>query len=47
MINESLRIRRAEGRPLYRNPLARRRDTLAFATMVIADAHRLHAARTR
>lgn len=47
VVDESLRIRRAEpGRSLYRNPLARRQDALAFATMVIADAHRRYPVRT-
>ncbi|MFS1304060.1 nucleotidyltransferase domain-containing protein [Streptosporangium longisporum] len=34
-----------ERRSLYRTPWARRRDVLAFAGTVIADAHRLHAGR--
>jgi hypothetical protein len=34
--------RRGDGRPLYRSPLARRADILAFGDMVIADAHRIH-----
>lgn len=43
LVNESLRIRRGDaGRSLYRSPLARRRDVLAFGEMVIADAHRLY-----
>lgn len=33
---------RQQRRPLYRTPLARRRDLLDFGDMVIADAHRLH-----
>jgi hypothetical protein len=46
LVNESLRIRRAEPRrSLYRSPLTRRRDVLAFGDMVIADAHRLYANR--
>jgi hypothetical protein len=46
VVTESLRIRRGEpGRSLYRNPLRRRRDVLAFATMVIADAHGRYADR--
>jgi hypothetical protein len=32
----------AHVRPLYRTPLARRRDVLAFGAMAIADAHRVH-----
>ncbi|MFF2554786.1 aminoglycoside adenylyltransferase domain-containing protein [Nocardia sp. NPDC058058] len=40
IINEALRLRRNDSRtPLYRTPLARRRDTLAFGHMAIADAH--------
>ncbi|GII05448.1 aminoglycoside adenylyltransferase domain-containing protein [Planobispora takensis] len=35
--------RAGERRSLYRTPQARRRDVLAFADMVITDAHRLHA----
>jgi hypothetical protein len=35
---EALRIRRAEPGAGYRNPLARRREVLAFGHMVIADA---------
>lgn len=45
VIEEALRIRRgAQGRSLYRSPLARRRDVLAFSKMVIDDAHGLYAA---
>lgn len=41
---EFVRIgRREPQRPLYRTPLARRRDVLAFGDMVITDAHRLYA----
>lgn len=40
IINEALRLRRNDSRTsLYRNPLARRRDILAFGHMAIADAH--------
>lgn len=40
IIDEALRIReRRPRRPYYRSPLARRHDLLAFAEMVIADAH--------
>jgi len=35
---EALRIRRGEPGAGYRNPLARRRDVLAFGRMVVADA---------
>jgi hypothetical protein len=43
VIEEALRIRRvAGGHSLYRWPLSRRRDVLAFTAMVIADAHRLY-----
>ncbi len=38
---EYLHPRPAERRPLYRTPLRRRRDALAFGDMVIADAHRV------
>ncbi|WP_203872305.1 aminoglycoside adenylyltransferase domain-containing protein, partial [Planomonospora parontospora] len=31
-------------RSLYRTPQARRRDVLAFADLVITDAHRIHRA---
>ncbi|WP_433662851.1 aminoglycoside adenylyltransferase domain-containing protein [Nocardia sp. CA-128927] len=42
IINEALRLRRNDSRrSLYRNPLTRRRDILAFGHMVIADAHRI------
>jgi len=48
VVNESLRIRRAQpGRSLYRSPLTRRRDVLAFGEMVITDAHRLYTNRLR
>jgi hypothetical protein len=30
---------------MYRTPLARRRDVLAFGDMVITGAHRLHTRR--
>jgi hypothetical protein len=47
IVAEGLRIRRGQPRPsLYGSVLHRRRDVLAFATMVIADAHRVHAERT-
>ena len=36
IIEESLRIRRGEGRSLYKNPFARRRDALDFVAMAIA-----------
>ncbi len=36
IIKESLRIRRGEGRSLYGNPFARRRDALDFVAMAIA-----------
>ena len=40
-IIDDLRIRRAHsGGSLYRTPVARRRDVLAFADMVITDAKR-------
>lgn len=46
VIDEALRIRRATGgRSLYRSPVSRRRDTRAFAEMVIAAAHRLYGER--
>lgn len=35
ILNECLRIRRGGEHPLYRNAIARRRDALAFMTMVI------------
>jgi hypothetical protein len=35
IINESLRIRRGEGKSLYHNPFARRRDALDFVGMAI------------
>jgi hypothetical protein len=42
-VHELVRARRAGGRrSLYRTPLARRRDVLAFVDMVIAEAHRLY-----
>jgi hypothetical protein len=40
IIKESLRIRRAEGRSLYRSPFARRRDALAYVAMVITAIRR-------
>ncbi|MBH0774694.1 aminoglycoside adenylyltransferase domain-containing protein [Nocardia bovistercoris] len=43
IINEALRLRRGDSRQtLYRNPLARRRDILAFGHMAIADAHNIY-----
>jgi hypothetical protein len=43
VIDEALRLRRSTRAPsLYRLPLVRRRDLLAFTRMVIADAHRLY-----
>ncbi|WP_170112134.1 nucleotidyltransferase domain-containing protein [Nocardia fluminea] len=43
IINEALRIRRGDSRqPLYRNPLTRRRDILAFGNMAIANAHNIY-----
>jgi hypothetical protein len=46
LVNECLRIRRGgEGRSLYRDPLSRRREGLAYMDMVIEDAHRLAAER--
>ncbi|MBO3749671.1 nucleotidyltransferase domain-containing protein [Streptosporangiaceae bacterium NEAU-GS5] len=43
---EALRLRRGDaGRSLYGTPLARRADVLAFADMVITDAHRVYATR--
>lgn len=48
VIDEALRIRRGTaGRSLYRSPLSRRRDMLAFGNIVIADAHRLYDERRR
>ncbi|MCU1642202.1 MAG: hypothetical protein JWN03_2477 [Nocardia sp.] len=42
LINEALRIRRNDShRSLYRSPLPRRHDILAFGHFVIADAHRI------
>jgi hypothetical protein len=42
-LTDHARLRgRGGGRPLYRTPLARRRDVLAFAGMAIADAHRVY-----
>jgi hypothetical protein len=35
---DDLRIQRAPDGSLYRTPVARRHDVLAFADMVIADA---------
>jgi hypothetical protein len=40
---ECLRAGTAAPRPLYRTPVARRRDVLAFGAMAIADAHRVPA----
>jgi hypothetical protein len=41
IVEECLRIRRGgEGRSLYRTPLGRRRDALAFVAMAIDDARR-------
>jgi hypothetical protein len=40
-VTEWLRPRQPELSPLYRTPLDRRRDALAFGDMVIADAQRL------
>jgi len=37
IVRECIRIRRGEGGRRYANPLARRRDALAFVAMVIAD----------
>ncbi|GAA1256971.1 hypothetical protein GCM10009677_04060 [Sphaerisporangium rubeum] len=49
LLEEALRIRRASPtsteRSRYRTPMARRRDLLAYAEMVIADGHRLYARR--
>jgi hypothetical protein len=46
VINESLRIRRAEPRrSYYRSPTTRRRDVLGFGEMVIRDAHHIYAHR--
>lgn len=42
VIEEALRIRRAQSRSLYRTPLSRRGDVRAFTEMVIIDAHRLY-----
>jgi hypothetical protein len=39
-IIDDLRIQQADSGSLYRTPIARRRDVLAFADMVIADAKR-------
>jgi hypothetical protein len=39
---EYLRAGTAAPRPLYRTPVARRRDVLAFGAMAIADAHRVY-----
>jgi hypothetical protein len=42
-VRESLRLRHTDqGRSLYRTPLARRRDVLAFGDMVVTGARRLH-----
>lgn len=47
IVEECLRIRRGgEGRSLYRTPLGRRRDALAFVAMAVEDARRLGQART-
>ena len=41
VIRECLHIRRGDADPsLYRTPLARRREVLAYIAMVIDDAHR-------
>ena len=46
VIAEALRIREGTSRrSLYRSPMARRRDVLAFGDMCIADAHRFYAER--
>ncbi|MFF5038062.1 nucleotidyltransferase domain-containing protein [Nocardia salmonicida] len=43
IINEALRLRRGDSRQsLYRNPLARRRDILAFGHMAITNAHNIY-----
>ncbi len=48
IVNEALRVRRREAtRSLYRTPLSRRQDLLAFGDMVITDAHRIYADRPR
>lgn len=44
IIAEAVRIRRGTGARSYRNPLARRRDALAFVEMVIADIRRRYCA---
>jgi Domain of unknown function (DUF4111) len=44
-LGEFLPIGRPARRSLYRTPLGRRRDVLAFTGMVIADAHRIHTGR--
>ncbi|MEO3809200.1 aminoglycoside adenylyltransferase domain-containing protein [Sphaerisporangium sp. B11E5] len=47
VVAEAARVRRGEpGRSLYRSPLSRRRDVLAFGDMAINEAHRLRAAGT-
>jgi hypothetical protein len=42
IIDEALRIRRGNGRPLYGNLFARRREALAFVAMVIDSIRRDH-----
>ena len=47
IVEECLRIRGGgEGRSLYRTPLGRRRDALAYMAMVIEDAQRFRQVET-